>query len=184
VVRSRTNTGYSNYHALQTEFRANNLFKQLTIRSSYTFSKTLDNVSEIFSTVGGGNTVFFAQNPANQVNGKGEYSFSGLDYPHQWSMTFIEQLPFFKEQHGVVGHVLGGWAVSATTSLLPVSAINLFRVQPSLPQRRMGTTMTSAISRTLPDLIRPSVPWQLKGTFNSSRHLRWRCLQPFCGKLG
>ena len=113
VVRSRTNTGYSNYHALQTEFRANNLFKQLTIRSSYTFSKTLDNVSEIFSTVGGGNTVFFAQNPANQVNGKGEYSFSGLDYPHQWSMTFIEQLPFFKEQHGVVGHVLGGWAVSA-----------------------------------------------------------------------
>ena len=94
------------------EFRANNLFKQLTIRSSYTFSKTLDNVSEIFSTFGGGNSVFFAQNPAQQVNGAGEYSFSGLDYPHQWSVLFTEQLPFFKEQHGLVGHVLGGWAVS------------------------------------------------------------------------
>jgi hypothetical protein len=113
VIRGRTNTGSSNYNAVQTEFRANNLFKQLTIRSSYTFSKTLDNVSEIFSTVGGGNTVFFAQNPANQINGSGEYSFSGLDFPHQWSMTVVEQLPFFKEQHGLAGHLLGGWSLSA-----------------------------------------------------------------------
>jgi hypothetical protein len=112
VVRQRTNTGYSNYNALQTEFRANNLFKQLTIRTSYTFSKTLDNVSEIFSTFSGGNSVFFAQNPANQVHGAGEYSFSGLDFPHQWSILFTEQLPFFKEQHGAVGHILGGWALS------------------------------------------------------------------------
>jgi hypothetical protein len=112
VVRQRTNTGYSNYNALQTEFRANNLFKQLTIRSSYTFSKTLDNVSEIFSTFAGGNSVFFAQNPANQIHGAGEYSFSGLSFPHQWSILFTEQLPFFKEQHGAVGHILGGWALS------------------------------------------------------------------------
>jgi hypothetical protein len=113
VIRTRSNTGFSNYNALQTEFRANNLFKQLTLRTSYTFSKTLDNVSEIFSTFGGGTSVFFAQNPANQANGAGEYSFSGLDYPHQWSVLATEQLPFFKEQHGLMGHLLGGWAVSA-----------------------------------------------------------------------
>ncbi len=112
VVRSRTNTGYSNYHAVQTEFRANNLFKQLSIRSAYTFSKTLDNVSEIFSTFGGGNTTFTSQNPAN-INAPGEYAHSGLDYPHQWSLIVTEQLPFFREQHGAIGHVLGGWALSA-----------------------------------------------------------------------
>lgn len=112
VVRTRSNSGFSNYHSAQVEFRANNLFKQMTVRSSYTFSKNLDNVSEIFSTFGGGNTVFFAQNPAQQVTGAGEYSFSGLDYPHQWSMLVTEQLPFFKEQHGLVGHVLGGWSIS------------------------------------------------------------------------
>ena len=110
VVRDRTNTGYSHYNALQTEFRANNLFKQLTIRTSYTFSKTLDNVSEIFSTFGGGNSVAFSQNPVDFKGG--EYSFSGLDYPHQWSILFTEQLPFFKEQHGLIGHLLGGWAIS------------------------------------------------------------------------
>ncbi|MBZ5504789.1 MAG: TonB-dependent receptor [Acidobacteriia bacterium] len=112
ILRQRTNTGYSNYHALQTEFRANNLFKQLTIRTAYTFSKTLDNVSEIFSTFGGGNTTFTSQNPAN-LKGPGEYSRSGLDYPHQLSLIVTEQLPFMKEQHGAIGHILGGWALSA-----------------------------------------------------------------------
>ena len=110
VIRSRNNTGYSYYNGVQVELRANNLFKQLTVRTGYTFSKTLDNVSEIFSTFGGGNTVAFAQNPLDFK--KGEYSFSGLDYPHTWTILFTEELPFFKEQHGFAGHLLGGWALA------------------------------------------------------------------------
>jgi len=111
VLRTRSNTGYSYYNALQAEFRATNLFKQLTIKSTYTFSKNLDNVSEIFSTFGGGNTVAFSQNPSDFT--KGEYSFSGLDTPHIWTLLFTEQLPFFKDQKGLAGHLFGGWAVSA-----------------------------------------------------------------------
>jgi hypothetical protein len=111
VLRLRTNTGYSHYHALQSEFRTNNLFKQLTLRLAYTFSKTLDNVSEIFGTGLAGNTVAFSQNPTDFR--KGEYSFSGIDYPHQVSVLLTEQLPFFKEQHGLFGHLFGGWAISA-----------------------------------------------------------------------
>jgi len=83
------------------------------VRSSYTYSKTLDNVSEIFSTFGGGNSLFAAQNPANQITGPGEYSFSGLDYPHQWTILATETLPFYKDQKGLVGHIMGGWALSA-----------------------------------------------------------------------
>lgn len=111
IQRNRVNGGTSDYHALQTEFRANNLFKQLTIRTGYTFAKNLDNVSEIFATFGGATTVPFAQNPFN--TGSGERSFSGLDIPHQWTITATEELPFFKEQHGFIGHVLGGWLVNA-----------------------------------------------------------------------
>jgi len=117
LVRTRSNDGFSNYHAIQTEFRANNLFNQLTVRAGYTYAKTLDNVSEIFSTFGGGNTSFAAQNPANQVKGPGEYSFSGLDIPNVFTVAFTEQIPFFKDQKGAVGHVLGGWAVSANYQL-------------------------------------------------------------------
>lgn len=110
------NSGYSIYHGLQTEFRANNLFKQLTVRTSYTFSKTIDNVSEIFSTpgttgLGAGNTIAISQNPLDTQNA--ERALSGLDIPQQWSILFTEDLPFFREQHGFMGHVLGGWGLSA-----------------------------------------------------------------------
>lgn len=130
VLRSRTNTGYSNYNGLQLEFRANNLFKQLTVRSSYTWAKTLDNTSEIFSTGAAGNTNTFAQNPLNLKSG--EYGFSGLDYPGTWTLLFSEQLPFFKDQKGWVGHALGGWGVSANYILqsgqryTPVQAFSAF----------------------------------------------------------
>src|SRR6185503_14760389 len=112
VVLLRNNSGFSNYQALQTEFRANNLFKQMTLRLGYTFSKTLDNVSEIFSTGGAGTTTSLAQNPLNTSGA--EYSFSGLDIPHTFTMSVVEELPIFKEQHGLVGHVLGGWALSGS----------------------------------------------------------------------
>ncbi|HEX4605030.1 MAG TPA: hypothetical protein VH724_13610, partial [Candidatus Angelobacter sp.] len=110
ILRTRNNTGKSNYNGLQAEFRATNLFKQLTIRTGYTFSKNLDNVSEIFSTFSGANSNAFAQ---NNLNPQGEYGFSGLDIPHQWTILFTEEFPMFKEQHGFIGHLLGGWGVSA-----------------------------------------------------------------------
>jgi hypothetical protein len=111
VVRSRNNSGFSDYQGLQVEFRANNLFKQLTLRTGYTWSKTLDNVSEIFATGTAGNTLFAAQNPFQ--TGGAERSISGLDIPNAWTILFTEQIPFFKQQRGLVGHVLGGWSISA-----------------------------------------------------------------------
>jgi hypothetical protein len=110
-LRTRTNTSYSDYHAVQLEFRSNNLFKQLTVRTGYTFSKTTDNVSEIFGTNTAGNNVAFAQNQFDVTNG--EHSLSGLNIPNAFTVNFVEQLPFFREQHGLLGHVLGGWALSA-----------------------------------------------------------------------
>lgn len=111
VGRVRNNGGFSNYNGLQMEFRANNLFKQLTIRTGYTWSKTSDNVSEIFATGTAGNTVFASQNPFN--TGNAEYATSGLSFPNVWTILFTEQIPFFKEQHGAIGHLLGGWSISA-----------------------------------------------------------------------
>ena len=110
VVRERTNTGYSNYNGLQTELRTNNLFNQLTLRVAYTWSKTTDNVSEIFGTGTAGNTTAFAQNPVNYTTG--EHGISGLDVPGKMAMSFYEVIPIYKKQEGLVGHILGGWAIS------------------------------------------------------------------------
>ncbi len=112
TVRARTNGGFSDYHAVQTEFRANNLFKQLQLRVGYTFSKNLDNVSEIFATGTAGNTLFAAQNPFQ--TGGAERSISGLNFPNAFSVAVTENIPFFKEQHGLMGHLLGGWALAGS----------------------------------------------------------------------
>jgi len=110
VLLTVGNTGFSNYQGAQVEYRANNIFKQMTLRVGYTYSKTLDNVSEIFSTFAAANTLSFAQNPFSLQNG--EYSYSGLDFPHTFSVLVSEQLPL-RDQHGVLGHIFGGWIISA-----------------------------------------------------------------------
>ncbi len=112
VTDETANTGYSNYNGLQTEFRATNLFKQLTLRTNYTWSKTLDNVSEIFSTFGAANSIAYSQNVLNY--GSQEYGISGLDYPNTWTLSMVEEIPLMRGQHGLLGHIVGGWAVSGT----------------------------------------------------------------------
>jgi hypothetical protein len=115
IERIRSNNGYSDYNGWQNELRINNMFNQLTIRGAYTFSKTTDNVSEIFSTGGGGNTTAYAQNPFD--TSKGEHALSGLDFPHRFTLMFYEALPFFRHRNGLLGKVAGGWGISATYTL-------------------------------------------------------------------
>jgi Carboxypeptidase regulatory-like domain len=110
VVRERTNTGYSHYNGLQLDLRSSQLFHQLTLHSSYTWSKTTDNVSEIFSTFAGATSYAFSQNPLNFTSG--ENGLSGLDFPQSWTLAFTEALPFFRQQEGYIGHALGGWILT------------------------------------------------------------------------
>jgi carboxypeptidase family protein len=112
VQRIRTNTAYSAYEGLQLEFRTTNLFKQLTMRANYTWSKDTDNASEIFGTFSAGGTVAFSQDPFN--NGAAEHGLSGLDFPQTGQISFTEAIPFYRSQQGVLGHALGGWSLSGS----------------------------------------------------------------------
>jgi hypothetical protein len=111
IIRQRTNSAYSDYNGLELEMRTNNLWHQLTLRANYTWSKTTDNADEIFGSFGTGSGIAFSQNPLNYTNG--EHGLSGLDFPQQFHLLATEALPFYKDQHGALGHVLGGWMVSA-----------------------------------------------------------------------
>jgi len=111
VVRQRTNTAYSDYEGVHVELRTNNLWHQLSLKTNYTFSKTTDNADEIFGTFAGGGTLAFSQNPLDYTNA--EHGLSGLDFPNQFTLLAHEDLPFFRSQHGPIGHILGGWSVAA-----------------------------------------------------------------------
>lgn len=105
------NTAWSKYNGLQSELRIGG-WHGLTATASYTWSKTIDNASEIFSTVGGGNTVSYAQNPFN--TDRAERGPAGIDFPHVAGVTMIYELPFYKSQAGIMGRLLGGWQLNTT----------------------------------------------------------------------
>ena len=110
-VQERSNGAYSTYHGLQTELRVGG-WHGVTATASYTFSKVIDNSSEVFSTGVGGNTTSFSQNPFDTA--KAEHAVSGIDYPHVFGLAFIYDLPFYKSGRGMMGHVLGGWQLNST----------------------------------------------------------------------
>ena len=108
-VRARTNGAYSLYNSLQTRLDFQN-FHGLTAGVAYTYSRTIDNVSEIFGTFGGGNTVAFSSNPLDTKIA--ERGLSGTSYPNVASLYYIYDLPWFKQQQGFIGHLLGGYQVN------------------------------------------------------------------------
>ncbi|MGH9971871.1 MAG: carboxypeptidase regulatory-like domain-containing protein [Pyrinomonadaceae bacterium] len=107
---SRENTAQSRYDSLQARYNGRFLNRAMNLGLAYTWSKTIDNSSEIF-TFGTENSSF-AQNPFDYA--KGERSVSALHRPHIFSMNFIYDVPYFKSQSGFAGHLLGGWQINGT----------------------------------------------------------------------
>lgn len=108
ITRTRTNGASSSYHGLQTRFDTR--FSDIIFNANYTFSKTIDNASEIFSTFGGGQSIANPQNPFNSTDG--ERGLSAFHQKHNFTSNFIYELPVYKSQNGLVGKLLGGYQVS------------------------------------------------------------------------
>jgi len=104
------NSGYSIYHGLQSQFRLQN-WHGFTGEASYTFSKTIDNASEAFST-NSGSFFALAQNPFNVTSA--ERALSNYDFPNVFSALWVYDLPFEHSQSGLLGHLAGGWEINGT----------------------------------------------------------------------
>nr|MCU0248360.1 TonB-dependent receptor [Bryobacter sp.] len=107
-VRSDKSIGNSTYHALQmkAERRAG---RGLTFVTAYTWSKAISGISDIGGQVGGGN---FIGAPQDIYNAAGDRSIAGFDVPHRLVQTILYDLPFFRENKGLAGTLLGGWQLS------------------------------------------------------------------------
>lgn len=157
VVRERTNSAYSDYNGVQVELRSSQLWHQLSMKTNYTFSKTTDNASEIFSTFGGGGTQAFAQNQLNHTTA--EHGLSGIDFPNSWTLTAYEELPVYRRQQGPLGHILGGWGISGTyfiTSGQPYTPVQ-FALNAGVAGQRpyYDNGMVNAFYGTIDQALRP-----------------------------
>lgn len=110
VARERINGAQNIYHSLQMRYDGR-FRRQLIYGMTYTFSKNLDNASEVFNFAGG-NSVTVAQNPL-ELTGR-ERGYSGTDVPHSFTANLIWNLPFMESQKGILGRIVGGWQLNTT----------------------------------------------------------------------
>jgi hypothetical protein len=106
--------GYSDFHTRLPIFTANysslqvslnHKMRDLTVGIAYTWSKNLADQS-----VDRGVASSYTYNP------KLDYGPSTLNEPQIFIANFVYKTPFFREQHGLTGHVLGGWEISGITT--------------------------------------------------------------------
>jgi hypothetical protein len=94
----------SNYHGLQTQLQQQLGGNSLVVLN-YTWSKNLTTASNDF------------RSPQYVYNILADYGPSDLDRRHIFTGSYVYTLPFFKQQEGFVGHVLGGWELSGIVYL-------------------------------------------------------------------
>jgi hypothetical protein len=110
VVRLRDNSAHSSYNGLQSALTIRNLANQLTLTSAFTWSKTMDNISEVYTFTSSGSIVL-AQDPFNV--GSGERALSNNNIPLAFSLTANWNLPWFRGNSHWYDHALGGWSIGA-----------------------------------------------------------------------
>jgi hypothetical protein len=106
TVETTGNTAFSKYNSIQTDLTTRN-YHGVTATFAYTHSNLVDNVSEIFSTGGGGNNIPFAQNPLN--TDRGERGTSAIDFPNTASISMTYQFPNVHSGHNLTDKLINGW---------------------------------------------------------------------------
>lgn len=93
----------SNYHSLQVTGKRR-FSRSSQINLAYTWSKNMTNSQNEFATA-----------PQNPYDLRAEYARANLDRRHVLSVNYIYELPFYHEQQGAAGRLLGGWQISGIT---------------------------------------------------------------------
>jgi len=104
----------NNYNALQISLNHRSS-RGLTLGVAYTWSKDLTTNSNDRGTAS-----------SDTYNLRMDYGPSSSNTPQVFEANYVYDLPFFKQQHGLEGHVLGGWEVSGVTSFVSGSSFSPF----------------------------------------------------------
>lgn len=121
---TRTNGGDSNYHALQT-FLNRRFGQNIGMSVSYTWSKAIDNASEVFGVVGTNSP----QNTAVPSIYGGltlDRAVGASDRTHRTVLTWVYQFPWLRNQQSVLGRVLGGWQFSGIGTFETGNPLNVY----------------------------------------------------------
>jgi hypothetical protein len=104
AINAPQNFFNSNYHSLQSSLEKRFASGSL-IKVAYTYSRNLtDNQTDR-------NTA-----PQNPYNLAADYGPAQFDRPHVFTVNYVYELPFYRDQKGLTGRLLGGWQLSGITT--------------------------------------------------------------------
>ena len=112
-IGARTNAGDSVYHGLQTDLTrkfSNGLFFEV----AYTWSHSIDDGSEVFTTSGG------SSYPQDPFNIRGERGNSAFDRRHRGTVTWVYTVPWRGAGGGyrnALNYLVRNWTISGTAQL-------------------------------------------------------------------
>ncbi|MGH2349500.1 MAG: TonB-dependent receptor domain-containing protein, partial [bacterium] len=142
-ITLRSPFGHASYHGLDAQLERR--FAQgLSFSSAYTWSHSLDNVSEQFGSGGGG-----LQDFRNIDGSRGNSEF---DYRHRFVGAAIYELPLGKgrawmNQGGFLNQVFGGWEISG---LISAQTGHYFTLTVPNARQRLGAT---SVGQWFPDRL-------------------------------
>ena len=147
MLESRAN---STYHGLQLRFHQR-LNRGFSILSSYTWSKSLDDASNFFSSAGDPNF------PQDSFNVRAERGRSNFDVGHRLSVSYSYQLPVGRDHRllgdaGWLSSLLTGWQ---TFGILTLQSGRPFTVTllPEIDNSNTGRSILGFGANDRPDLV-------------------------------
>jgi len=116
-IAYRDNSASSNYNALELKLERR-FAKSLMVRGTYTYSRALDNASEVYLTTGG------SPNPQDLLNAtkarSEEYGLSSYNPNHRFAIAYVYEVPSFRSSNDMLdklAYVTRGWQWSSVASL-------------------------------------------------------------------
>ena len=156
-IRLRANASFVVYNGLQTSLRTRS-YHGVTADFSYTFSRAIDNASEIFGTAtGGGTTIPFAQNPLN--TNAAERGRSGNSYPNVTSLGLTYLAPWFSQENSLRAKLLGGYQFNTIYTFNSGQAYTPLQLEEgSYCDDVFDTAFNGAEDACRPILVNPNAP--------------------------
>jgi hypothetical protein len=124
-----TNRSHSTFHSLQTGVQKTSTRFGLGFQASYTFSKSLDDVSAVLAGLPGGSSGTLQQTqPQDPSDTRAEKGPSGFDVRHVVALTVVEQLPFDRWWHSnaMVRTMMSGWQLFSLSTLASGSPFTIY----------------------------------------------------------
>jgi hypothetical protein len=102
-IDMNTSAGWGNYNALFATVRTN-AWHGITTTSNFTWGRAMGTATQVQASS--------SYTQLNPFNLGANYGAQPYDIKFIYNMNMYYEVPFFKGQHGVIGHVLGGWTIS------------------------------------------------------------------------